>query len=559
MTTRPLNIAAKDPSDADAGSAGASIPDAAAVASEGLTAAASPSLSAEHARVFTVLGQAVTLFNAISDARRLTIPPATEEPVSSLVVFSADADNPDTCVFAKPTDTLKLWTFDTLPGVYIDAENGLVGFLKHTTQHNRCTFVHFTMATCSKLSPVGCADGATETVRARGARLRFLACMFNMRYKYPNWPTGMKDIQDMCSIALVGNDPVVEAGCRLLLTLDRTDDPEAGGVRVYEGAREEFGRDMFQQLASYMWKYADLLEAAIEALLLPARLECGTSADCADAVDDVDSSVVTESTLGHAYRGSILDEWVTASNEARTFGDFMFQVALMTDEALFRAAQKKSLAPVTSVAFGHVAAMAAASMRYSQHLLEKLIRQTRTYYRILGYAGTGFVKRIATALTAWDGFLESATALADVFTLLLGRMRRVKRSGFRKSLDWDAEGGVRQAGVLADGVAVDDDVEEPPMKRLYGMSTLRDVRSELESLCDFVPVMRLDRLNAKQRGSLLAVPIVQSELVAYDGCLQRIRRVVMNDASTADHVPAVFVPIVEQLYRQLGMVFMPSA
>ncbi len=549
MTTCPVSIAAEK-----------SCCDDVAVAAEGSALAA---FKSQHARVFEVLGQAVTLFNAIPDARPLKLPSATEEPVSLFVSFSADAENPDACVFAKPTDSIKLWTFDTLPGVYIDAENGLVGFLKHTTQCNRCTFVHFTMATCSKASLSGMSGGAgvgagaggaggvNAAVRLRGARLRFLACMFNMRCKLPNWPMGMKDIQDLCTMALVGNDPVVEAGCRLFLTLDRTEVPAVGGVRVYEGSREEFGRDMFQQLASYMWKYADLLETAIEALLLPAQLECGTAADHADAVDDADLTV--DSTLGRTYRGAILDDWVAASNEARTVGDFMFQIALMTDEALFRAAQKKSPTSVTSVTYGHVAAMAAASMRYSQHLLEKLIRQTRTYYRVLGFAGTGFVKRIATALTAWDGFLGSSTALADVFTVLLGRMRRIKRSGFRKSLDWDAEGGVCQAGVPADGGASEDEVEERPMKRLYGMSTLRDVRSELESFCDFVSVMRLDRLDAKQWASFLAIPIVQFELVAYDGCLQRIRRAFMHDSTIMEDVLPTFVSALEKLYHQLGL------
>ncbi len=427
-----------------------------------------------------LLARACELFNLVT-CGHVKVPAAEELPTLTRLVFLAPRTSSAAVTIAEVDSEVEAWTFPSLTHVYVHVESGLVAFLRHMARQNN-TAVHFTVV---------CADGVTGHHPSPGARLRFLACMHNLRMSTPEPYHLMKDMRDECYVSVVGNDAVVHTGMRLLLGMDQTEvTPRMTalpiGFRVYHAGREEFDVAFFCQLQSCMWTHAPLLEAA------------------AAAADGIECDAA----------------WVAASGTSRTLGDFMYQLALLADEASYAAARSTSSTSVSAsvvtapimpimpmMPMPRLTAVARAGMRCSQHLFEKLKRQNTTYGRIGGAAGDGFYESVTAA------FSDAGWPL-DVLLVLCGRLRLVLNPNLRSTHAWDAE-AVWTVDDISGEVELpepsrgrgdsdhDDDVDRHPFRRRVrrvpagGQRVfLYDVYDDITAMCACVTPLHRDLTSA---------------------------------------------------------------
>lgn len=362
-----------------------------------------------------------------------------QSPAGGYVDADTDADAPaitpqeraDRCVV--PSQPLAVLRVSNLPGgLYVDPSHALVAYLDLHSTYNPNSLLHALIVPCPELS------GDT------GVLLRFVAAMVNARLTdgRPNRYT------NQLFLGILGRNIVVEAAFNLFLLRDKTYDSSTSSLRRFEAYRDNFPKSVFVDVSRCMWAHATVLEAAMTKWLVPEAAAAfvrkqARRTKTTDAV--VETEVVeTETETGPgdslasiadsvlALAKSMPKHWIDASQQDHLLGDLLYHVAFLADEAA-------CVDRAVPLVYFRVAACAAAGVRFTPRLFERLLRRFE-----LVEPSQDFVASLGGAFTgSWVLQNNPAAygALHDLIKLLVQRLPR------RVDLGLAADGGAGSLGV----------------------------------------------------------------------------------------------------------------
>jgi hypothetical protein len=318
---------------------------------------------------------------------------------------------------------------------YVDGVNALTACLNLRASYNPNSLLHVLITPCPKLP--------TASVALQpGALLRFVACMVNTRL---DGSRGNR-FSDQLFLGILGRNVLVEAAFNLFLLRDRTDDRYSPCLRRYEAYRDTFPKTVFVDISRCMWAHATLLEDAMTKWLVPEAMGAMCAAQRAEGdcrapgveagvdchVSGVDAGTATDVPMTSkkldtatvlAYAKSVSPEWLAAGDADRLCGDLLYHIAFLADElaaaSLHPAWDKCVLVPYT-----RVAALAAAGMRFTPMLFERLLRYSEFFGDCwLSTTTHNFVASLAKAFTGpWA--LAQENVMSDLAKLLVKRLPR---------------------------------------------------------------------------------------------------------------------------------------